>query len=528
MILVILFIPVLFCSFAVGEMNTELPESATKPFQTARWEGYQPVVVSGYGDENSPTGQYAVLMKKDDHNVLCMVEKEQGQAEFIITVENDKAVYQNDLLPSLLIDSGGDTLFYTYQRDDESISSEHYHSSKIDGQWSPVDITLHFQPRGDRFAEVFLYANDGDLWQQVLWMDENGNIIEQGGEFAVGIEEGALYDLQHFSIEQNMAVCKRWRFETNNWGGLFYNALPDLPRSVRDMLPQNQRFLYGQASEDTVFTLSEAGDGSRQILIFDRAENGYSLTARSTPLGMWRGTEVGIDSHSGGNTLYLFHDEGSVLFAFARTHLNTWALRTVQGRETFAFDAFGLHNWYPEQYLYGTISTIDLSTLNVAELPATFSEASRFVDSTGWAVVKSDKPTDRLHLRTAPSTNAASMGRYYSGTPVQILDDQGEWAKVSVAGIQGYMMKKFLAFGQDILAVERWFPSKILVEADAEQGVNVYASPGVNSDIVGVLRWHDGLAQYILANVGDDWYHVLRDDGLSGYVEVQHFWDGNG
>ncbi|MCL1964793.1 MAG: SH3 domain-containing protein [Firmicutes bacterium] len=150
------------------------------------------------------------------------------------------------------------------------------------------------------------------------------------------------------------------------------------------------------------------------------------------------------------------------------------------------------------------------------------------IDTDGWAFVKSDKPTDRLHLRTAPSTDAVSIGRYYSGTPVQVLEDQGEWAKVSIAGIQGYMMKKFLAFGQDMLNVERWFPGKHLTEKAAEKGINVYASPDTASAIIGILRGGDGLAEYILATVGDGWYHVLRGDGLSGYVEAGHFWDGNG
>jgi len=195
----------LFCSRGFAEMSVSLPECSGFLFQSARWEGYQPAVVSGFGNENSSTGQYAVIMKKGDHNVLCIVEKAQGQDEFLITVENDKAVYQGDLLPSLLIDTGGDTLFYSYRKDEGDITSERCHASKFDGQWSTVDVILFHKPQEGRFPETLLSIHDGELRYTMQWADENDNIMEWGEPIQKGLVNTSQYLLPNFDIHLLMS-----------------------------------------------------------------------------------------------------------------------------------------------------------------------------------------------------------------------------------------------------------------------------------------------------------------------------------
>lgn len=50
----------------------------------------------------------------------------------------------------------------------------------------------------------------------------------------------------------------------------------------------------------------------------------------------------------------------------------------------------------------------------------------------------------RLHLRENMSTSAASLGLYYNGTPVTVIQDLGVWSLVNVYGKTGYMMNQFL------------------------------------------------------------------------------------
>ena len=87
-----------------------------------------------------------------------------------------------------------------------------------------------------------------------------------------------------------------------------------------------------------------------------------------------------------------------------------WASATDVSMGQKAF--FGTHAW-------NDITRIDWSTL-----PRTLEEAVSRLDRSDWATVSNPNPADRLHLRAEPSRDAASLGKYYNGTPVQVLEQQ--------------------------------------------------------------------------------------------------------
>ena len=58
-------------------------------------------------------------------------------------------------------------------------------------------------------------------------------------------------------------------------------------------------------------------------------------------------------------------------------------------------------------------------------------------------------PASRLNMRSAPSRDADSVGRFSSGTQVQVIADAGGgWVEVAVgsgsASVHGYMMAAYL------------------------------------------------------------------------------------
>lgn len=65
-------------------------------------------------------------------------------------------------------------------------------------------------------------------------------------------------------------------------------------------------------------------------------------------------------------------------------------------------------------------------------------------DNRRFGIVISDDPRDRLNLRAEPSKSGEKLGKYFSGTQVEILAEEGDWYKVWVDFQEGWMMKEFI------------------------------------------------------------------------------------
>ena len=61
-----------------------------------------------------------------------------------------------------------------------------------------------------------------------------------------------------------------------------------------------------------------------------------------------------------------------------------------------------------------------------------------------YGVVVNGDLRDRLHLRNKPSRGGESLGKFFSGTQVEILGEEGDWYHVRVGWQEGYMMKEFV------------------------------------------------------------------------------------
>lgn len=65
-------------------------------------------------------------------------------------------------------------------------------------------------------------------------------------------------------------------------------------------------------------------------------------------------------------------------------------------------------------------------------------------DGKTYGIVISDDPRDRLNLRAAPDRGSESLGKYFGGTQVEILEERGDWYRVLVDWQEGWMMKQFV------------------------------------------------------------------------------------
>ena len=82
-----------------------------------------------------------------------------------------------------------------------------------------------------------------------------------------------------------------------------------------------------------------------------------------------------------------------------------------------------------------------------AALLACLLAASALAASYGYAVIDGKSAT-KVHLREEPSSKAASLGLFFTGTEVEIRSDPyGEWIKVRIEGASGYIHSAYLSQG---------------------------------------------------------------------------------
>ena len=139
--------------------------------------------------------------------------------------------------------------------------------------------------------------------------------------------------------------------------------------------------------------------------------------------------------------------------------------------------------------------------------------ASQTVGSS--AVVNNPISIERLNLRTKPSQDAPTLGKYYSGTTVEVLSgDQNGWTKVRVHTLEGYMMTKYLSFGQEQFAVAYAMPSVRIANTN---GTGLHLRYGQSTNTASLGMYQNGSTVLVLG-VSENWCHVQTEDGRIGFM----------
>ncbi len=196
---------------------------------------------------------------------------------------------------------------------------------------------------------------------------------------------------------------------------------------------------------------------------------------------------------------------------------------TVSGRYVYHFDIYvsdipaaaAVLGLCPVRKTSGPAprETITLRLGALASLPPQKEE-----DDLTAATVYNPDPNDRLHLRKAPYGSSTSLGKYYSGVRVKVLDGydpDAEWTHVSVAGLEGYMMTQYLVFGNAGDQVPDAQPT-VTVENAGGTGLNLRMSPSLDGKLLKLVP--NGTRVTVLG-VTQDWLHVLADEQF-GFISA--------
>lgn len=140
----------------------------------------------------------------------------------------------------------------------------------------------------------------------------------------------------------------------------------------------------------------------------------------------------------------------------------------------------------------------------------------RYYDEQETATVNNPNPADRLHLRKKASTSSDTMGKYYNGTKVVLLDQKNtksSWTHVRIGDLEGYMMTKYLVFGEESEQIISYQP-EVNIDNRSGEGLNFRIAPKGNADIIQLLK--NGTKVTVLG-ISDQWLHIMIGD-KTGFI----------
>ena len=360
---------------------------------------------------------------------------------------------------------------------------------------------------------------------------ENGLLYIKWAEFWAGREEPQVVDCMPVPLSPALLS----RLETEEFDDLVqctqYNSLFWVENGLDvDRLPVEGTIIECALKTQSLMVLTEDAAGLRRLWEVTLQEDGYA--ARCTvplPKGVRvdtphdAGTDVTLEWHEGGI------QDGKERYAIYEQYVDgVWRLSSEYFESTFVHAAFAWINVdLPdlEQRRYvGTLRHNELFASDPAQLPNSMEALTAAIDRTGWAVVNNPDPADRLHLRVSPERGAASLGKFYNGTPVRVLEEREDWVQVEIGldgNLTGWMMKKYLAFGEAMDQVQPAWP--YMTYRDIQGPQMVYPSAKEEN-----LQVMDTGRFQVVGVVEDDWYILLSDWGQTGYVPQSWLFGGNG
>ena len=138
----------------------------------------------------------------------------------------------------------------------------------------------------------------------------------------------------------------------------------------------------------------------------------------------------------------------------------------------------------------------------------------------GYATAQVHNPisTDRLNLRVEKTENSASLGKYYNGCTVAIVQKGNDgWSRVRIGNLEGYMKNQFLDFNAPKDQQTELLP-KVTIQNPNGQGANLRRQ--ASTRVSAVALYPNGTQVQVLGIAGE-WCHVLID-GEIGFMMTQY------
>lgn len=149
--------------------------------------------------------------------------------------------------------------------------------------------------------------------------------------------------------------------------------------------------------------------------------------------------------------------------------------------------------------------------------------AAIFLTATAAAAETGIVTGDALRIRREPSTSAEALAQLSSGTQVQILEDLGDWYKITWGSYTGYVSADYInrsATSSSTPAAPAPFAQAAVgqIGTVTGTGVNFRAEPSTSAQVYSIL---DQGAQLTITGVIEGWCQMEKD-GQEGFVNADY------
>ena len=345
-------------------------------------------------------------------------------------------------------------------------------------------------------------------------------------------------------LDQDSLLLKRFNYDTPpvNAGGYNwsrnYGAYADptlLPKLYARFFSGDQ-YVDGYIQEDRTLSFIVRKENEELVLLCgaDEGKAGWEWV-ESTPLP--EGTHFGDSNITDAVNMNAWN--GGAAVGVRRYGKGKWGLSYVNSYDFFVgpdwigmygsemnSQFFGSHAW-------GDITIIDWSSLPPEEFGSqeTKEMLSAMVDRTDWAVTAQNDPDGTTKLLAEAGSEEPSLGDFYNGTPLFVLEHGSEWTKVrigsdeSTGAMIGWMRTEDLTFGDEMLQVNRE-AIQILSEKVLMHSVEPFI--GSETGMITAAQFSECLV--IGESESDQRYAIVYylKNGSVGLVPITSLGNGNG
>ncbi len=530
---IILFSTMLFSSACA--MTEQAVAKAVLSLCENVFPGYSVLTKDGYDDGTN--GQWALVLAKDGDNALVIAERF-GGGGYALTVVN----------PDAVPDEGEG-----YSRDTHTIRVSLTKEDRND-RLSFFEMTIA-QPDVEKWIITSELMTDGQTW---------GNVIS---EYTTYDWDGRTVWWSHISAGDRTLNYMRHQ-ETSEGKPLSTTTYPRVPVKgipasahlleqfdagrypyipdymnaeqlsdyAGEHVPYGYELIQLDLQPNALILLVDSAQGSRSLRIMPHENWQFRETIITKPLPQTASLDL-FHAEEGALQLEWYDGKHDVQFGFSQKALGVFTPSWLQvdgdtdsTNYLFTYNSIACtedtHPLSNDGVHYGDHPFQRIESIDFTSLPITKDAMLAHVDGSRYAVVNNPNPEDRLHLRERPDKTARSFGKFYNRTPVRVHEIDGEWSKVSIGSdglLTGYMMTKYLAFGDEMNSVACAFPQLFIQEhLDYPLPLVPYSGGGTT----GVTISRDS-SIYIIG-IHESNYIILTEDGDTGYLLEHLFYPGNG